>query len=521
MRTALTALLLSLAVSIPAFAADPPASPKTNEPGSEAAKKPDPDTASATAVETAQPKHRSIPLNGATLNYTVTPGTVTIRNDEGAPIASMFYTAYTVDQPKGGKPRPVTFLFNGGPGSSTMWLHMGSFGPMKVDISKPEMVSGPPFRFGPNPDTLLDKSDLVFIDAPTTGLSRAIGKAEPKDFWGVDPDLNAFTMTIQRWLTINGRWDSPKFLIGESYGTLRAAGLSYSLQQKGVQLNGVVLVSTTLDIGLLFGSYDQGFVNIVPTYAAAAWRHNRLQNRNADLGAYLAEVRAFARGPYTVALQKGAAIPAAERDAVARQLAAYIGVSPDFVLRNNLRVGPDRFRKELLRDQRRTVGRLDARFTGVDTDAAGEGPEYDPTDASMSGAVIASLNDYLFRDLGYQTPLSYRPNNYAGIGGKWDWKHNAADGGGNGPQVMADTSVDLAAAMRRNPKMKLLSINGLYDMATPFFGAEYDIDHMALEPDARANITWKYYPAGHMMYIDPESARALKTDISAFFDSAQ
>lgn len=519
MRRTLAALTMGLsiaALNAPglAFAADEPkpAAGKDAE-----AKKPDPDVAAASVVESAHPVKRSIPLNGGVLAYTVTPGTLTIRNDEGAPIASVFYVAYTVDRAKAGPARPVTFLFNGGPGSSSMWLHMGSFGPMKVDASRPEAIPGPPFRLAPNPDTLLDKSDLVFIDAVTTGLSRPLGKAEGKDFFGVDKDLDAFTRAIQRYLTVYGRWDSPKFLIGESYGTLRAAGLSYTLQQHGVQLNGVALLSTTLDIGMLFSPVDQAFINIVPTYAATAAYHNRLASKPADLNAYLAEVRNFARGPYTLALAKGDAISPAERDAVARQLSAYIGVSPEVIVRANLRLDPNRFRKELLRDQRRTVGRLDSRFLGEDADAGGEGPEYDPTDASISGAFIGGLNDYLFRDLGYETPLSYRPNNYAGIGGKWDWNHNSAQG----PQITADTSADLSAAMRRNPKMKLLSLNGLYDMATPFFGAEYDIDHMSLEPDRRANISWKYYPSGHMTYIDPDSARALKADIEGWMDSAK
>jgi carboxypeptidase C (cathepsin A) len=522
MRSILLASFLCVfALAGPVLAADePPAgdAPRVGAREKPAAedKKPEPDTAQASAVETAQPKKRSIPLNGRTLAYTATPGTLTIRNDDGAPIASMFYTAYTVDQPKGARSRPVAFLFNGGPGSSTMWLHMGSFGPMKVDASVPEMVRGAPFRLAPNPDTLLDKTDLVFIDAVTTGLSRPLGKAEPKDFFGVDQDLDAFTRAIQRYLTLYGRWDSPKFVIGESYGTLRAAGLAYALQQKGVQLNGVSLVSTVLNFGLLAGGLDQAYVGVTPTYAAAAWYHQRLANRPADLGGYLAEVREFARGPYALALSKGDAISPAEARAVANRLGAYTGLSPDFVLRNNLRVSPDRFRKELLRDQRRTVGRLDARFTGVDADAGGEGPEFDPTDAAISGAFIGALNDYLFRDLGYQTPLTYRPNNYAGIGGKWDWKHDSPAG----EQLSAGTEVDLGAAMRRNPRLKVLSVNGLYDMATPFFGAEYDLHHMQLEPAQQANITFTYYPAGHMMYIDPASAQQLKRDLEAWIDSA-
>jgi carboxypeptidase C (cathepsin A) len=525
LRNLLFASLAVLALASPSFAADKPPENAPNPTGhhdeggapSDTAKKSDTNNPAASAVETAQPRKRSIPLNGRTLNYTVTPGTLTIRNDDGDPIASVFYTAYTVDGPE--RTRPVTFLFNGGPGSSTMWLHMGSFGPLKIDASTPEMQRPAPFRFNPNPDTLLDKSDLVFIDAVTTGLSRTLGKAEPKDFFGVDQDLDAFTRAIQRYLTVYGRWDSPKFIIGESYGTLRAAGLANSLQDKGVQLNGVALVSSTLDIGLLFSTEDHTFVSILPTYAAAAWYHNRIANRPADLQGWLAQVRAFAEGPYALALRKGDNLPIAERDAIANQMAAYTGLSPQFIVRSKLRVNADRFRKELLRDQSRTIGRLDARFTGVDVDAAGEGPEFDPADASMSGAFVGALNNYLFHDLGFQTPLNYRPNNYAGIGGKWDWKHRAP--GGAGPQLSANTAADLSVAMRQNPRLKVLSVNGLYDLATPFFGADYDIGHMGLEPAQRANITYRYYPSGHMVYIDPASARQLKADISAWYDAAR
>jgi carboxypeptidase C (cathepsin A) len=514
MRTALIALLTATALAGPVSAAEPAAKPAE---AAEAAKKPDPDVAAAAVAESAHPVSRSIPFRGGTLAYTVTPGTLTIRNDEGAPIASMFYVAYTVERAKGAPARPVTFLFNGGPGSSSMWLHMGSFGPLKIEVPRPEGLAAAPYHLTPNPDTLLDKTDLVFLDAPTTGLSRVLGKAEPKDFFGVDGDLDAFSRTIQRYLTVYGRWDSPKFLIGESYGTLRAAGLANTLHEHGVQLNGVTLLSSVLDIVLLFGRYDQGDVNILPTFAATAWYHDRLAHKPADLTAYLAEVRAFAAGPYAAALAKGDTLPAAERDAVARQVAAYTGVSPEFVIRNNLRFGADRFRKELLRDQRRTVGRLDSRFEGEDTDAGGEATDYDPTDESLSGAFIGVLNDYLFRDLGYQTPLTYRPNNYAGIAGRWDWKHRIGRGG----QIVADTSVDLGDAMRRDPHLKLLSINGLYDMATPVFGAEYDLDHMSLEPDRRANITFKYYPSGHMVYIEPSSAHRLHDDIETFMDGAK
>ncbi|MEA3059264.1 MAG: hypothetical protein QOE50_676 [Sphingomonadales bacterium] len=510
MRSSL--LAIALVLGAPAFAQNASAGdvpPKD----AKAEATPDKDVVKASVVEDAQPVRRSITFRGKTLAYTVTPGHLTIRNDKGEPTASMFYTAYTV--PSAGRARPVTFLFNGGPGSSTMWLHMGSFGPMKVDASQPEVIPGPPFHYGPNPDTLLDVTDLVFIDAPTTGLSRELGKAEPKDFFGVDKDVDAFTRTIQRYLTVYGRWNSPKYIIGESYGTTRAGGLSKALSDKGVQLNGIVLVSTILNLALFSGN-DQTLVNFLPTYAADAWYHGKIQPKP-DLMSFVAEAKAFAGGPYAAALEKGAAMGEAERRAVAEQMSKLTGLSTDYILRSNLRVQPNRFQRELLRDRRQIIGRIDSRFVGTEPDAVGEAPSYDPQASAITGAFVGAFNDYLYRDLGYKTPLIFRPNNYAGIGNDWNFQHSAPDG----QQFAADTSSDLAQAMRENPRLKILNAAGLYDLATPFFAAEYDLGHMALEPRLAANIRYTYYPAGHMMYIDPLSARQLKADIAAFYAGAQ
>ena len=514
MRSSLLALALLLSTA--AFAADDtPAGDVPSKDAKAEAPKPEPDTVKASVAEDAQPVKRSIPLRGHALAYTVTPGHLTIRDDDGAPIASIFYVAYSVPSANG-RPRPLTFLFNGGPGSSSMWLHLGSFGPMKIDASLPEMERPAPFRMAPNPDTLLDISDLVFIDAPTTGLSRALGKAETKDLVGVDHDLDAFTRAIQRYLTVYGRWNSPKFIIGESSGTLRAAGLSHMLADKGVQLNGITLVSTVLSIGQLFSNYDQTYVNMLPTFAAAAWYHNRVADKP-PLESFLQDARNFARGRYAAALQQGNSVGAEEKQAVAAEAARFTGLTPAYLLANNLRVDPDRFRKELLRGEGRIIGRLDARFTGSSPDLAAAGADYDPQDKAISGAWIAMINDYLFRDLGYKTPLTYRPSNGA-VFPLWDFKHASEDGF---PQLAADTSADLAAAMRENPNLKLLSVNGLYDLATPFAGAEYDIGHMTLGPAELQNIRYTYYPAGHMMYIDPASAHQLKADLASFYAGAQ
>jgi carboxypeptidase C (cathepsin A) len=517
MRSSLLAIALIL--SAPVYAADdtpagdvPPKNVKAEPP------KEDKDVVKASVEEDAQPVRRSIPLRGRTLAYTVTPGHLTIRNDKGEPTASMFYVAYTVASP--GRARPVTFLFNGGPGSSTMWLHMGSFGPMKVDASVPETIAGPPFRYGPNPDTLLDVTDLVFIDAPTTGLSREIGKAEPKDFFGVDKDIDAFTRTIQRYLTKFQRWNSPKFIIGESYGTTRAAGLSDSLLNAGVQLNGIAFVSTVFNFADFQG--DQSLINFLPTYAADAWYHGKISGKP-PLEAFVQQAREFAHGPYALALQKGNLVGDEEKQSVAQQMSQLTGLSPDYILRSNLRVDPDHFRRELLRERHQIIGRIDSRYVGTEPNTIGEAADYDPQGSAITGAFVGAVNDYLFRDLGYKTPLVYRPNNYAAVFGgggpdRWSFQHKSPT---TGLQQIADTSEDLADAMRQNPRMKILSVNGLYDLATPFHGAEYEFRHMAMEPQIAANIRYTYYSAGHMMYIDPASARQLKTDLAAFYASAQ
>jgi carboxypeptidase C (cathepsin A) len=509
-----TLLTLSLLLSSAAFAADTPAGDVPTKDTKAEAQKTDSDTVKASVEEDAQPVRRSIPFHGHTLAYTVTPGHLTIRNDKGEPRASMFYVAYTIPS---ARPRPVTFLFNGGPGSSTMWLHMGSFGPIRVDASMPETIPGPPFRYGPNPDTLLDISDLVFIDAPTTGLSREIGKAEPKDFFGVDKDLDAFTRTIQRYLTKYQRWNSPKFIIGESYGTTRAAGLSNSLLNAGVQLNGITFVSTVFNFADFQG--DQSLIDFLPTYAADAWYHGKVPNKP-PLEGFLEQARQFASGPYAAALQRGNMLSDEEKQSIAQQMAQLTGLSPDYILRSDLRVQPGRFQRELLRDRHQVIGRIDSRYVGTEPDNVGEGADYDPQGSAITGAFVGALNDYLFRDLGYKTPLVYRPNNYGAVYGgdsSWDFTHSAPTAG---KQQIADTSDDLATAMRQNPRMKILSVNGYYDLATPFHGAEYEFKHMALEPQLQSNIEYRYYPAGHMMYIDPVSADRLKADLSALYASA-
>ncbi len=475
----------------------------------------DADIVSAPIAEVAKASHHTATIGGKAIAYTATAGTLTIRDDEGKPIASMFYVAYTT----GDAHRPVTFLYNGGPGSSTMWLHMGSVGPIRVLTDSPAATHNAPYSIVNNNESLLDKSDLVFLDAIGAGYSRPLGDTKLAAFWSTDKDIDAFARGIERYLTINDRWNSPKVIFGESYGTTRSAGLSYRLQQDGVQLNGVVLLSSILNYGRRQPGFDQEMINYIPSYAAAAAYHHRLPNPPTDIAAYLHEVREFARGPYANALAKGQDLDDASRREIATKLAGYIGLSPEYILAADLRVNPSRFRAELLRDQRLVLGRYDDRFTGSNVDAVAEDPEYDPSDTGIDGAFISGFHDYVTRELGYTTDMQYRPTYYS-AGVQWDFTHSGRGLGNGGYSNQADVALDLSQAMRENPHLLLYSLNGLYDLATPFFGTEYDLGHMQLEPALKGNVRFAYYPSGHMVYLNPEALKSMKADLARFYDEA-
>jgi len=462
--------------------------------------------------------HHDLTLNGKVLHYTATAGTLLIRDGEDDhPYGSIFSVAYTLD---GADPntRPVTFLYNGGPGSATIWLHMGSVGPVRVVTDSPKATGPAPYQIVPNQYSLLDQTDLVFIDAPLTGFSRAVGKGTPKDFTGVDQDLKAFDKFILRWVTVNQRWNSPKYLFGESYGTTRSAGLADVLQNDGISLNGVVLLSSILNYNVMAPGLDNDYIGNLPSYAAIAWYHDKLQNKPADLKAYLNEVRAFARGDYAEALAEGDQISPEKFDAIAAKVAGYTGLSVEYVKEAKLRVSAFRFRKELMRDEGDILGRYDARFEGTDVDNAGEFPAYDPSDTGITGAFVAAFHDYLTSQLKYDTTETYRPS--AGNIGEWDWHHRPPGGifrGFGGQQQMPYVAGDLADAMRKNPKLKVFSANGLFDLATPFFITEYDLDHMMLAPELRKNVEFGYYPAGHMVYLNVEALKEFRHDLTGFY----
>jgi carboxypeptidase C (cathepsin A) len=466
--------------------------------------------------ETSTVTEHTLRLDGRRLDYRATAGNLLLRNDKGEPEASVFYVAYT-RQAEHGVSRPVTFLFNGGPGAASVFLLMGSVGPKRVRTSSPTATPPAPYVLADNPDSLLDKSDLVFIDAVGTGFSRTVGQVSAKRFWSVDGDLDAFTRFIDRYLSVNDRWNSPKFLIGESYGTTRAAMLAYRLAQHEISLNGVVLLSSVLNSGVNTPGFDLTYVRYLPSYAAAAWYHDKLgSSKPADLPAFLDEVRAFAAGPYAAALAKGDALPDAERDAVAAQMARYTGLDTQYIIGARLRISPSHFRKQLLLKQTRSVGRYDSRFEGIEYDQDSSSPDFDASEKYVTSAFDAALHQHLAQDLHYVGTGTYRVFNDRVLGA-WEWKHHAWWGESlNAPYAAAD----LAEAMRQNPHLKVLSANGYFDLATPFFATEYDLSHMGLEPSLRQNLRITYYPTGHMIYLDDSALHALKTDLIRFYDDA-
>lgn len=475
-----------------------------------AAKPAEIDTVKAPVEEQSWVSKGSVGVAGKAIAYTATAGTLTIRDEAGKAAASIFYTAYTAP----GANRPVTFFYNGGPGSPTMWLHMGSFGPMRVKTDSPGHVRANEFALQPNPHSLLDKSDLVFIDAVGAGWSRPLEGKAGKDFYGVDQDADAFARAIQRYVEKNNRWTSPKVLFGESYGTLRSGAVAALLEQRGVALSGVALLSTIMNYGVRQPGYDQNAMVLLPGYAATAWYHNRIPNRPAALKPFLDEVRAFVAGPYAAALAKGSAISEEEAAAVAKQISAYTGLSEAFIRRADLRIELSQFRTELLRNQRLATGRLDSRYTLDVADANAVNPEEDPASTAVTGAYYGLWQDYAARTLGVKTGLPYRLSARDG-NFEWDWRHRSP--GSRQAQTTPNTAIDLAWAMRTNPSLKVLFLNGYYDLATPFYGAEFDAAHMLLPPKLNRNISFTYYESGHMIYLSEAALARMKADVAGWY----
>jgi carboxypeptidase C (cathepsin A) len=414
--------------------------------------------------------------------------------------------------------RPITFFYNGGPGSSTVWLHMGSLGPKHVVTSGDQHLPAAPYKMVDNAYSLLDTSDLVFIDMPGTGFGRLVGKDAGKAFWGVDEDANAFARFIARFITKYNRWNSPKYLFGESYGTTRSAVLADILEnQKNIDLNGVILLSQifnfTTDIDGPAGNpgVDLPYVLALPTYAATAWYHKKLPQQPPALEPFLKEVEDFSMGPYTHALALGTDITADEKQATAEKLHDYTGLPVAYLLKANLRVSGGEFEKTLQDDQDLTTGRLDTRFSGPNLDPLSEGAEYDPQSSAISSAYVALFNDYVRKDLKYGEGQTYLPEALFGTA-QWDTLHH-------GNPISLNVGTDLAAALKTNPRLRIMVNGGYYDLATPFFAAQYEEKHLPIPQSLAKNIEYDWYESGHMVYVRDESLKQLHDRVAAFIKS--
>jgi carboxypeptidase C (cathepsin A) len=478
------------------------------------------ETAPAAPKEESSVTDHSIGIGGQNIPYKATAATILLKNDKDEPTALMYFTAYTRSDVKDLSKRPVAFLYNGGPGSSSVWLHMGSFAPRRVVTANAAATPPAPYKLADNPQCLLDAADLVFIDPVGTGFSHAVGKAQDKDFWGVDQDVHSIAQFINTYVSRNNRWNSPKFLIGESYGTFRSAALSNYLQNHdGLYFNGIVLVSSVLDLGTISFNpgVDMPYIFYVPSYAATAWYHKVLKERPEDLAGFLNEARRFAQTEYADALMKGARLGAAEKASVAKTLSRYTGLAEDYLVKADLRVTLPQFMKELQRSRGLTTGRLDARFTGWSYDLLGEYAEYDPQDTSITGPFTAAFNAYVREELKFGQDKVYHTG-ADGAGQNWDWKHRGGDNGffPGSPNVEGD----LIQAMLTNPHLQVEVENGLYDLATPFYATEYTMEHLGLPETLQKNIHLQYYDAGHMMYLRDEDLAKLKGNVAHFIAGA-
>jgi carboxypeptidase C (cathepsin A) len=482
----------------------------------------------------------SVSVGGHTINYQAVAGTILVAatNDADAalgmsptavketadapPTARMFYVAYfKKDVPP--ESRPLTFIYNGGPGSSTMWLHMGAFGPRRIVTSDDQHTSPAPYELVDNADSLLDASDLVFIDAPGTGFGRLFGKDKEKAFWGVDPDGHAFARFIARFLSNYQRWNSPKYLFGESYGTTRSAVVAGILETEShIDLNGVILLSQVLnyddsaDAPQWNPGIDVPYELALPTFAATAYYHKRLPTQPTALEPFLAEVEQFAMGDYASALAQGSQLPEATRQAIAEKLHQYTGLPVAYVLKADLRVNTGQFNHNLQGNEDLTTGRLDSRFSGPTIDPLAEEAAYDPQAAAISSAYVAALNDYVRRQLKFGEGLTYLPESDA-VDNTWEFKHKAPDSPGEswGVNVMPD----LATAMKYNPRLKVMLNGGYFDLATPYFAARYEMYHLSIPANLRQNIEFSWYMSGHMVYLHEDSLKQLHDKVAAFIVS--
>ena len=457
--------------------------------------------------------HHELSLKKHTLKYTARAGFMLLKDEFDETEAEVFFTAYELEGVQDRAARPLTFAFNGGPGSASVWLHMGALGPKRVVMEEEGWMPAPPYRYEGNERTWLDQTDLVFIDPVGTGFSRAAKEELDKKFCGFKGDIESVGEFIRLYLTRYKRWSSPLFLAGESYGTTRAAGLAGHLVDKGITFNGIVLISTVLDFGAIrfMPANDLPFQLFVPTYAATAWYHRRLADKLQErpLPDLMAEVRVWSEGELTLALMKGDRLDAKERRRVARKLCDYTGLVLDYVLGTNLRINIYHFCKELLREEKRSVGRLDSRFKGIEALAVTERPEFDPSMLAITPPYTSAFNHYVRSELGIETDLTYETLS-SKVNEKWEWEKG----------TMPATGEALRSAIAKNPYTKVFVGQGYYDLATPLFATEYMLSHMNVDPEHRANIEMRCYEAGHMFYLDVKSLAAFRADIDRFIEQA-
>lgn len=457
-------------------------------------------------------KH-SIRVGGNTLNYTATAGLMPIKNRDGEIEARMFFTSYVVDRGEGGARRPLTFAFNGGPGSASIWLHMGAIGPKRVKMNADGTMPAPPYELVDNEATWLTQTDLVFIDPVGTGYSRAARPDLAQRFFGLQGDIESVGEFIRMFLTRYERWTSPLFLAGESYGTTRASALSGYLIDRGIAFNGIMLISTIMNFETtaFAAGNDLPYALYLPSYAATAWYHKKLPAdlQSKPVKTVVAEAENWSSSEYMRILEKGDRLTSQERQDGIAKLARYTGLDPHFLDNANLRVSLNLFRKELLRDERRSIGRLDARFKGYDTNIATDSPDYDASEAAIRPPYTSTFNNYVRTELGYKSDLEYFV--LGGGIGPWNWGTN---------NTYVDTSIALRNALARNPYLKVFVAMGYYDMATPYFAVEYTLHHISLDPTLLRNFSPNYYEAGHMMYIDERSLSRLRSDVGKFIEDS-
>jgi carboxypeptidase C (cathepsin A) len=456
----------------------------------------------------------SISIGDKKLQYQALAGNLLLKEESGKTKASIFFVAYTKSGVTDLSKRPITFAFNGGPGSSSVWLHMGALGPKRVLMGDQGQPLPPPGKLVDNEFTLLDVTDLVFIDPVTTGYSRPAPGVSGKEFHGVQQDIESVGEFIRLYTTRYKRWASPKFLAGESYGTTRAANLvNYLQDQYGMNFNGVILISAVLNFQTII--FDEGndlpYALFLPSYTATAWFHKKLSSElQDDLKKTLKEAEKFAEGEYTAALMKGSKLSAEQRKEVAQKVARYTGLSEDYVLGSNLRVPGQRFMRELLRKEKRNVGRFDSRYKGLDVDAVGDRPDYDPSYAVVQGAYTAMLNNYVRTELKYESDLPYEI--LTGRVRPWDF--------GNAKNKYLNVAPALRQAMTKNPSLRVFVANGYYDLATPYLATEYTFNHMELPAKLEKHVSMGFYEAGHMMYLQKASLEKLRSDLAGFIKSS-